>query len=135
MQACHSKLVQGYDIRDCLDLTQCTDLRYLAIRGIREENVARQSLPHIFSQIPSFDLGSVEVDLWASIENVDWNQLAQVLTQPRFTKLQNIRIRVVTLFTPPSHVYYHCDSCAEQVRQEMSGLGNTLDILVTHIPP
>ena|ERR1700722_12086245 len=111
-----------------LDLTQNTNLRQLSLLGIGP----RGGLSQIFSQITSFDVEVIEVEVVVSLtsndEVVDWNPVVQVLTRPPFSKLQKVRLGVRCYFkTCCSGLHLE-----DLVPPNASILGNILDIWVCH---
>jgi len=117
------------DIGGRVSLKQNTRLRYLDVSGICGAN-----LLDILSQITSFDLETIHFGLFgcetANVEMVEWNQVAQVLTQPRFAKLQKVTLSL------ESHTG-GLDSCAgwvDYIRTRMSILSNILHVSGIHLP-
>ena len=108
-----------------LNLMQNTNLRGLHLYGL---DVTNEVCFDIVSQIASFDLEVIEFNLSTrspnSVLTVDWNQVARVLTQPRFMKLREVRLNLQCIGR-----HYH-DGTEGLIRQQMSRLGNILDLSV-----
>jgi hypothetical protein len=103
---------------------QNTNLRHLHLFGIRLTN---EVCFDILSQIASFDLEEIQLQLRERSPNdlrtVDWNQVAEVLTQPRFMKLRKVSLGLRCCGRYPTDY-------KGLIRQQMSCLGNILDLAV-----
>ena len=117
-----------------LHLRQNTNLRHLHISGIWLETVGT-TLLGILSQIASFDLETIRLELAGSdpvdIEVVEWHQIVQILTLSQFVKLQNLRLNVVCYRGGDRHAC-SCTGWWNHISQRMSGLGDVLDLSVSH---
>ena len=112
---------------DHLDLTHNVNLRHLRVEGLGGETLLNN-----LSQITSFNLETIyfEVNDYAA-EMVKWDQLAQVLTQDQFVRLQKVYFDVICLVASADP--YDCSgySWVDHIRQEMSILGDVLDVSVS----
>lgn len=113
-----------------VNLRQNTRLRYLRISGI-----LGTILLYIVSHIDSFDLETIHFKLAGSntrnIKTVEWKQVAQVLTQPGFVKLQNVDLDMDCYSDTESHDC-SCVGWVAYIRARTSILDNILHLSVCH---
>jgi hypothetical protein len=111
---------------DLLDLSHNVSLRHLGVEGLNGE-----TLLDILSQITSFDLETIYVQVdFGAVEMVKWNEIVQILTRDQFVKLQKVYLDVIC------HGYYLHDCSGpgwvDHIRQQMPILGDVLDVSVFH---
>ena len=121
------------DLRDCVNFTQNTNLRHLRLSHL---NLTNEVCLDIVSQITSFDLETIELNLSAwphiDVEKVPWNQIAQILTQRRFMKLRKVRLHVKCCRVTDFQTCF-CIGWLDRIRPQLLGLGRMLDLSMSRI--
>ena len=102
------------------------------LRHLRVEGLGGKTLLNNLSRIASFDLETIYFEVINDGAVVKWDQLAQVLTQDRFVKLQKVHFDVICPVCSANP--YDCPGpgWVDHIRQQMSILGDVLDVSVFH---
>ena len=113
--------------RDLFDLRQNINLLHLCICDIRLDKECF-AFVEFLSQIASFDLQTIHLRVtFTSVETVEWQQLAQILTtRPQFAKLRKVQLDLT------GYSSHNTDSVGYVCRQ-MSILGDILHASVVFI--
>ena len=87
------------------------------------------------SQITSFDLETIDferIDSDPVVEMAEWIRVAQLLTEPRFMRLQRVHLALKCSNTA-YHLVCPCTDWEHHIRQQISVWGNILHVSVDHL--